>query len=126
MPLIANAISCTELPAAPPPRLERATRRFLAQLSIETGIPITSSRASRLVIECCARPDGPDRLGDDESYTLDVSSSQARLNSATVTGAMRGLQTLLQLARPDAQGFTIAAVHIEDSPRFPCVACSWT
>ena len=108
-----------ELPAAPPPRLERATRRFLAQLSIETGIPITSSRTTRLVIECCARPDGPDRLGDDESYTLDVSSTQARLKSATVTGAMRGLQTLLQLARPDAQGFAIAAVHIEDSPRFP-------
>ena len=108
-----------EFPAAPPPRLQRAARRFLSQLSIETGIPITSSHTTRLVIECCARPDGPDRLGDDESYTLDVSATQAGLKSATVIGAMRGLQTLLQLARPDAHGFAIGAVHIEDSPRFP-------
>jgi hexosaminidase len=108
-----------ELPAAAPPRLDRAARRFLGQLATDTGIPITSNRTTRLVIECCAKPDGPDRLGDDESYTLDVSPTQARLKSATVTGAMRGLQTLLQLARPDAQGFAIAGVHIEDAPRFP-------
>ena len=101
------------------PRLERAARRFLAQLATETGIPITSSRTTPPRHRCCARPDGPDRLGDDESYTLDVSATQARLKSATVTGAMRGLQTLLQLARPDAQGFAIAGVHIEDSPALP-------
>jgi hexosaminidase len=108
-----------EFTAAPPARLERAARRFLSQLTVETGVPITSSRTTRLVVECCAKPDAADRLGDDEAYTLHVSTTQARLEAETVTGALRGLQTLLQLARPDAQGFAIAGVRVEDSPRFP-------
>ena len=36
-----------------------------------------------------------------------------------VDGALRGLATVAQLAMPGAHGFEIAAVHIEDRPRFP-------
>src|SRR5438270_12328222 len=32
---------------------------------------------------------------------------------------MRGFETFAQLVTPDDQGFEVAAVHIEDQPRFP-------
>jgi hexosaminidase len=41
------------------------------------------------------------------------------LASPTVVGALRGLETLLQLVAADSAGFYLPAVHIEDVPRFP-------
>jgi len=58
-------------------------------------------------------------LGEDESYTLDVSASGAQLKAATIDGALRGLETFAQLVAPGAEGFEAPAVHIEDRPRFP-------
>ncbi len=60
---------------------------------------------------------GPD--GDDESYQLDVSPEGARLKAPAGTGALRGLETFVQLIEPGPNGFFAGAVHIEDRPRFP-------
>ncbi len=109
----------------PNPRLERAGKRLVASLSRQTGIPLGASAMSAgaahatLVIQSAETVDRPDRLGDNESYTLDVSPTRARLTSATTTGALRGLQTFLQLIAPDQEAFSAPAVHIEDAPRFP-------
>ena len=66
--------------------------------------------------------DGPGEafaVGDEnESYSLDVTSSGARLQAATVVGAMRGLETLQQLVQSDATGYFLPAVSIHDTPRF--------
>jgi hexosaminidase len=58
-------------------------------------------------------------LGEDESYTLEVTTSGARLHAATTLGTLRGLQTFLQLVAITANGFSVPAVSIEDHPRFP-------
>src|SRR5207247_4835464 len=58
-------------------------------------------------------------LGDDESYGLEIAASAATLKAPTTLGAMRGLQTFLQLVEITPQGFSIPAVVIQDNPRFP-------
>jgi hexosaminidase len=109
----------------PAPRLERAGARFLRQLSVETGIPLGlnvdgDAKEASLVIDCAQSADRPvDKLGDAEAYRLEVTPAQARLTSATILGAMRGLQTFLQLVEIRPEGFAAPAVRIDDSPRFP-------
>jgi hexosaminidase len=58
-------------------------------------------------------------LGEDEAYTLEVNGSRATLRAAQVVGAMRGLETLLQLLEGDRDGWYLPAVAISDRPRFP-------
>jgi hexosaminidase len=55
----------------------------------------------------------------DESYTLDIHADKIRLTARTIFGAMRGLETLLQLLQPHGHMFAFPSVHIEDAPRFP-------
>ena len=64
------------------------------------------------------------QLGDNESYTLSVSSKgEASLSAPTVWGALHGLETFSQLVRFDflAEAYTVhrAPWQIIDSPRFP-------
>ncbi|HTX35607.1 MAG TPA: family 20 glycosylhydrolase [Bryobacteraceae bacterium] len=108
-------------------RLAPAVRAFLARVSRQTGIlyapaggPLTPAAADprRLVIDCAGGPDYP-TLGEDESYTLDVSEGQARIQAATAEGAIHGLATFAQLIQPGPDGFQVSGVHIEDRPRFP-------
>jgi hexosaminidase len=56
---------------------------------------------------------------EDESYQLAITPQQARLTAATPVGALRGMETFLQLVEPAAQGFSAPAVRIADRPRFP-------
>ncbi len=106
------------------PRLQRAGARFVAQLAAETGIPLKrglapSVGAANLIIDCAQTADTAPALGEDESYRLQVNVEQARLTASTVTGAMRGLQTFLQLVTVDERGTGAPSVIIEDLPRFP-------
>ena len=75
-----------------------------------------ATQKATLSIDCRGGGSEYPALGEDESYSLDVSPLEARLQAATVTGALRGLETLAQLigSGPDVQ-----SVHIEDKPRFP-------
>jgi len=131
MPLPANlAVARGELPITPvftvratrfcDARLHAAIQRFENQLTLSTGIPLVAGHvaAPGLAIECFAPGPAVPELGEDESYQLDVASSGATLTAPTVTGALRGLATLLQLASRGAQGYLFPAVHIEDRPRF--------
>ncbi|HEV2445563.1 MAG TPA: family 20 glycosylhydrolase, partial [Candidatus Sulfopaludibacter sp.] len=100
-------------------RLQSAIDRLAARVFRQTGIiPMSPASPAVLRVECAAAgPDYP-TLGENESYTLDVSTSGAVLKAPTVTGALRGMATFAQLIVPGADGFEIAAVHIEDRPRF--------
>jgi hexosaminidase len=97
-------------------RLQSAIQRFAARISRQTGIPIRGAGKPTLAIKCGQGGSEYPKLGEDESYVLDVTPQGARLSAATVTGALRGLETFAQLigAGPDVQ-----SVHIEDQPRFP-------
>jgi hexosaminidase len=104
-------------------RLAPAVRSFLARVSRQTGVlyapvPPSSADAHRLTIDCAGGPEYP-TLGEDESYTLDVSGAEARIKAATAEGAIHGLATLAQLIQPGPDGFHVSGVHIEDQPRFP-------
>jgi hexosaminidase len=102
------------------PRLQAAADRATARLSRQTGIPFIGPRSTvALRVECAAK--GPDMptLGEDESYTLDVAGDGAVLKAPTVAGGMHGIETFLQLVEPAQGGFSAAAAHIEDRPRFP-------
>ena len=57
-------------------------------------------------------------LGEDESYSLKVSDKQAILKASNAVGAMRGLETFLQLLSGDHNGHFVPAVRILDQPRF--------
>ena len=57
-------------------------------------------------------------VDEDESYKLTVTSQSATLTAATDVGAMRGLETLLQLVATETGGCQLPAVTIDDSPRF--------
>ena len=62
-----------------------------------------------------ASPDSP------EGYALSVSPERIRIEARTDAGLFYGLQTLLQLAEPAADGnaWTVPACVVSDSPRFP-------
>jgi hexosaminidase len=103
-------------------RLEDAVNRTIEQIERKTGVPrqraMTTSDASTLTIDVDGAGEEIQSIDEDESYTLNVSSTGIKLHAATVVGAMRGLTTLLQLIQPSGNGFVVPAVQIEDSPRF--------
>lgn len=103
------------------PRLQRAVQRFLDRLSRQTGIPFTAKTdsAPNLTIRCDHASEKIQRLGEDEFYRLEVTSSAAQLTAKNPLGVLRGLQTFLQLVQIGPQGFAAPAVTIEDRPRFP-------
>jgi len=105
------------------PRLDRAAQRFLTQLRRQTGLLIPASTAgsakSTLVVHADHVSKDIQELGEDESYTLEVTPAGAKLNAANPLGILRGLQTFLQLVEITPDGFAARAVTIEDQPRFP-------
>ena len=103
-------------------RLDRAEQRFLHQLQVQTGIvlnPAHKTGAATLTITTDRESKPVQELGEDESYTLDVTPAGAKLHAANPLGTMHGLQTFLQLVAITPDGFTVPAMHIEDQPRFP-------
>ena len=104
-------------------RLERAVDRALMRLEGRRArhLPRTEAplaTASLVINVGGAGFEVPD-LREDEQYTLQVTGRQARLDAATVTGAIRGLETLLQLHGADARGHYLQGATITDAPRYP-------
>ena len=105
------------------PRLQRAVHRMVTTLSRQTGIPLQSdtveaSKASFVVHVDHASAE-VQKLGEDESYQLEVTPNAIKLSAPNPLGVIRGLQTFLQLVQNTPQGFAAPAVQIQDSPRFP-------
>jgi hexosaminidase len=104
------------------PRLERALARFLGMLSQETGIPVWREailNEPRFIIQTAGPSAAVQRLGEDESYHLEISTTDVQLTAKTPIGVIRGLQTFLQLVRITANGFSVPVITINDQPRFP-------
>jgi hexosaminidase len=103
-------------------RLDAAIARGLGRIETQTGISISASPSAAASGALTVNVDGPGQtiqsVDEDESYSLDVSASGARLHAATVAGAMHGLETLQQLVQTDAIGYFLPAVSIQDTPRF--------
>lgn len=78
-----------------------------------------NAEGAKLLIETQSTGNAIPQLGDDESYKLEINDKQAKITSPTTVGAMRGLETFLQLLEGDKDGFYFPAVSIDDKPRFP-------
>src|SRR5438477_6213289 len=106
------------------PHLHKAAEIFLKDLRRHTGsLPLDFSIAgnadqAQLAIDVDHPSEEVQKLGEDEAYTLKVDSARAELHARTTLGAMRGLQTILQLVEITPQGFAIPTLTIEDKPRF--------
>jgi len=105
------------------PRLERAGERFLTQLHRQTALLLAKSANNLSQATLLVHTDHASKeiqeLGEDESYTLEVTATGAKLNAANPLGVLRGLQTFLQLVEVTPDAFAAPAVVIQDQPRFP-------
>ena len=105
-------------------RLRSAVQRMMRRLESRTGYTMSRAFAAdrataTIVVEAAAAGMAMPTLGEDESYSIQASGAQVVLKAPAVVGAMRGLETLLQLVSGDRQGAFIPAVQIQDRPRFP-------
>jgi hexosaminidase len=97
-------------------------QRFLDTLSRETGIPLwreAQSNKASFLVKAAGASDPVQQLGEDESYRLEISTTQVQLTAPNPLGVLHGLQTFLQLVRVTPQGFSVPVVTIDDQPRFP-------
>lgn len=105
------------------PRLARQTGQF-----IRPNSAASSDTATLLIVVEQRDHKPPQRLGDDDSYSLEVDNGRIRISANYPLGALRGIETFLQAvqqnARSDASsglqpGFSVTAMHVQDAPRFP-------
>ncbi|HEY1404427.1 MAG TPA: family 20 glycosylhydrolase, partial [Pyrinomonadaceae bacterium] len=112
------------LKGQPDARLEAGIDRFLRRIEGRTVMELprglaSDAAAATFVIESGGAGKPVPSVEEDESYTLEVSDRQAVLKSVTAVGALRGLETFLQLLDSDRDGYFIPSVRIQDRPRFP-------
>ena len=105
-------------------RLNEYATRFLRRLDQRTGtffnqgfVPAeTTEFIKGLTIEFASI--GAVELGMDESYSLSISSEGLQLISKTDIGAMRGLETILQLLKNKSDEYFFPQIEVSDEPRF--------
>jgi len=89
--------------------LERGIRRFVAELSKETGMLLKQEVADppspTLSIHAVHGRERVQKLSEDESYELVISESGAKLTAPSPLGILHGLQTFLQLVETTQTDF---------------------
>ncbi len=105
-------------------RLRAGIARMLTRLAGRTVLTLPADLTAdegtaTLVVQCERAGDIVPSLSENESYTLEVTDKQARLVAPTVVGALRGLETFLQLLQGDRDGYYLPGIKIQDQPRFP-------
>lgn len=105
-------------------RLDAALDRFLNRLDRQCGEIERSqymskdATSSMLTLKVAGPGEAVQGLDEDESYQLQITSSQATLSAATDVGAMHGMETFLQLVKLENDTCSVPAVTIDDAPRF--------
>ena len=97
---------------------------MIARLAGRTALSLSYGRATdentaALLIQVEKAGETIPSVREDESYRLEINEKQARLIAPTVVGALRGMETLLQLLQGDRDGYYLPGVTIQDQPRFP-------
>jgi hexosaminidase len=105
-------------------RIKSYASRMIRRLEGRTVLQLprgfsSNHKDATLLIDINSLTKSYPKLGIDESYSLTISDKQALLRSKTDIGAMRGLETFLQLLRSDEKGFYVPGASIKDNPRFP-------
>lgn len=106
-------------------RLEKYSSRFLRRLDWRTGLffsqkdVLTVSSGTESSLNIKIKRKGLLKLGEDESYQLEISEDGLYLTAETDMGAMRGLETLLQLLKNNNGSYVFNEITVQDAPRFP-------
>jgi hexosaminidase len=105
-------------------RLLGGISRFMKRLEGRTVLTLAPGLApddqmTQLIVNCQGPGKDIPGVGENESYRIDITRRQALLTAPTVVGALRGLETLLQLLDADRNGYFLPGVQIDDQPRFP-------
>ena len=104
-------------------RLRAGIVRMVKRLAGRTVLTLpldlaTDETAATLLVQCDGAGEIIPALGENESYNLEINDQQAHLEAPTVVGALRGLETFLQLLQGDRDGYYLPAIKIQDQPRF--------
>jgi hexosaminidase len=106
-------------------RLSNAAVRLITRLEMRSGVSLAKSPApadqqATLTIDVATASDqAVPQPGVDETYTLDIDDHSIIIRARTDIGALRGMETLLQLLQSPGATYIFPAVHLEDAPRFP-------
>ncbi|MGM8226721.1 beta-N-acetylhexosaminidase [Cellvibrio sp. ARAG 10.3] len=112
------------------PLLRKELERFVTRLQKQTGLTVVSpairkadakkitAPVLRVVVANIPETENGYALERDETYRLEVNSAQVNLTANTRTGAVRGLETLLQLIGVQKKTVRVPHMVIEDAPRF--------
>lgn len=109
----------------PDKRIYKYATNFLRRLSGRTGLFLTqdvitkadSNPSANLVIS--VQQPGEVKLNECENYNMGIYANKIVIKAVTEIGAMRGLETLLQLLQPDYNNYYFQSALIYDKPRFP-------
>ena len=112
------------------PLLRKELERFVMRLQKQTGLTVAAPAIQkadaekitapvlRVSVENIPEVENGYALERDEAYRLDVTSTQILLSANTRTGAVRGLETLLQMIGLQKKTVRVPQLVIEDAPRF--------
>ncbi|MDP4214359.1 MAG: family 20 glycosylhydrolase [Bacteroidota bacterium] len=109
----------------PDKRIYSAATRMLTRLKGRSGlfisqqevVPGAGTPGSGLLIRVTRAANNV--LGEDESYHLVITVDGIMLNAETDLGAIRGLETILQLLKAGNGYYYLPGCVIDDAPRFP-------
>ena len=102
-------------------RVNKAATKFIRRLAnrtgvfIDNGFPVEKQSAS---IEISFDSISNLTIDDDESYRLIVNKEKINIHAKSDVGALRALETLLQLVSYNENHFYFKGAIIKDSPRF--------
>ena len=103
-------------------RLDEAIGRALLRLQSQTGLQIATAPARGSAGTLTVTVDGPGEtvqsLDENETYSLDVTGNGAHLQAATDVGAMRGLETFLQLVQAERSRLFCPQYQFRTRPDF--------
>jgi hexosaminidase len=109
----------------PHQRIYGGATRMLRRLDGRTGLFFSQGyltpqdNDATATLQITVKRPGKVVLHEDESYSLKISSQKIELSAQTDLGALRGLETILQLVQGVENGYYLPLVTINDSPRFP-------
>ncbi len=102
-------------------RVHKASVNFLRRLSNRTGVFITTGfpvKTKKAAVEINFETISNLNVESDESYSLTVTNDKVKIDAKTDVGAIRGIESLLQLVNFNKSNFFFEGVIIKDSPRF--------
>jgi hexosaminidase len=108
----------------PHTRIYPAVTRFLRRLDGRTGLFLpqglieANSETQQHALNVVVKRPGQVALEADESYQIVINETGIKLTSETDIGAIRGLETILQLLTSTSDGYFLPFCEINDSPRY--------